>query len=240
MDILILHGWEPSAESAQESYKSFIALLKNKKHRVFAPDMPGFGTAKVPNHPFTVSDYAEWVTRYIRENDIEKPLVIGHSFGGRVAIKLAAKYPLLIHKLVLTGAPGFPPVSKQKISILKLIAKTGGFICSLPLVSLFKPLVRKLFYKSIGAWDYYHAQGVLRETFKNIISEDLGEPMTKIKTETLLVWGAYDLLVPLWIARKMERTIKGSRLHIILGGGHCVIYEDPDKFLESVDTILRQ
>lgn len=234
MDILILHGWKASISSSEAWYSPLITHLKKKKHVVYAPDLPGFGSCQRPERPFSVSDYAEWVSRYIQKNKLKKPLVIGHSFGGRVAIKLFAQHPNQVNTLVLTGVPGYPPASNKKIATLKIIAKLGGSVFTLPLLTILSSPARKLFYKLIGAWDYYHANGIMRETFKIVIVEDLIKAMKEIRAKTTLIWGAEDTITPVWIGERMKKTIANAQLTVIPLGSHMVLIDRPKEFVNAI------
>lgn len=226
MDILILHGWNVDSTK----YDPLIRILSKKGHRVVAIDMPGFGTEKVPSRPFELSDYVAFVKRAIKEHGLKKPVVIGHSFGGRVAIVLAAQHPDLVGSLVLTGVPGFLPESGAKVSFYYALARIGSIVFSIPLLSHFKDIARHILYKAARATDYYRTEGVMRKTFKIIIREDLEGPMEKITVPTHIIWGEDDTTTPLWIGKKMHETIAGSTFSVIPGGRHCVVYDIPEEF----------
>src|SRR3990167_6771192 len=128
MDVLILHGWNLSSER----YQPLIRALRKKRYRVIAPDFPGFGTAMLPSRVFALDDYVTFTADFIKKNNMKKPIVIGHSFGGRVGIKLAGTKKSLISGLVLTGVPGVRFASKAKLSFFLIAAKVGGLVFSLP------------------------------------------------------------------------------------------------------------
>ena len=230
MDILILHGWNVE----KERYSPIVRSLTKKGHRVIVEDMPGFGSEKVPVRPFRLSDYVAFVIQVIKGHRLKKPLVIGHSFGGRVAIVLAAKHPELVSAVVLTGVPGFLPDSTAKVSLYYALARIGGIIFSLPLLVSFKDTARKLLYRMAHATDYYRAEGIMRETFKTIIREDLESAMKKIRVPVQIIWGEDDKTTPLWIGRKIHETIRGSTLSVISGGRHCVVYDMAGEFVRKM------
>lgn len=230
MDILILHGW--NVESPK--YNPLVQLLTKKGHRVVIMDMPGFGKEAPPSRPFALHDYVSFVRTIMKKNRMKRPLVIGHSFGGRVGIILAAEHPKLVGSLILTGVPGFLPESDAKVSFYYALARLGSLIFSIPVLSLCKDIARKILYKAAGATDYYRAEGIMRETFKLIIREDLVEPMKKLDLPVTIVWGSDDMTTPLWIAEKMHETIKGSKLSVIEGGRHCAIYDMPEEFVKKM------
>lgn len=237
MNILILHGWKTSLESSIGWYQPLINELKKLGHRVYAPDFPGFATNKPLDRPLSVADYAEWTNRFITKQKLKNLVIIGHSFGGRVAIKLVAHHPHCANLLVLTGVPGYPPVTKKRISLLKLVAKTGGLIFSVPLLHLLAYPMRKLFYRFIRSEDYNQTDGMLRETFKIVIAEDLVSSMRKITLDTKLIWGNDDTITPVWIGRKMQKTIRKSTITIIPDTTHNVLIKQPKKFIDAIGTI---
>lgn len=229
--ILILHGWNLNGKK----YSPLIKALKAKNFTVYAPDLPGFGkNAKLLKKPLTLEDYVDYVVNFLRDNHIIKPIIIGHSFGGRIAIKLAFQYPNKIKALILSGTPAILLEPRAKIYLLMVIAKLGGGIFSLPGLNLFKNFVRKLFYKIIGSWDYYRTQGRMRETFKNIIREDLETYLPKLEVPSLVIWGEKDSQVPVSIGKKIAKRISKADWLILKGGQHGIPYEKPAEFAEAV------
>lgn len=230
LPILILHGWNvPVAR-----YKPLANEFKKQGYMVFIPDLPGFSSNSDMKKPLTLQNYAVFVKQYMIKNGINKPIVIGHSFGGRIAILLISQDKNVFSKMILTGVPGYPPVVSFKVKAYKLIANIGNAIFSLPILNYFANSFRKLLYFSAGSFDYYKTSGVLRETFKNIISFDLRPLLAKINTSTLIIAGLEDKITPLWIAEKMHADIKNSKLITLAGEGHSVIYNNPTLFIKYV------
>lgn len=236
MDILILHGWKLSGERYDELRKELTA----KNLRVFAPDMPGFGRGKKLEKPYALSDYVMFVHEYIQQHRLKKPVIIGHSFGGRVSIKLSATYPELVEKLILTGVPGVLLVSRAKLLFFLGLAKAGRLIFKLPVLNQFESLVRKVLYRTARASDYLTSNGNLRETFKKIIAEDLILSMIKITCPVLLLWGAEDSNTPAEIARKMQKYLQKSKLNIVDGEAHGFPFESPKEFASHVIDFINK
>lgn len=227
--IVILHGWNLSAQS----YTNLVNLLSSKGFTVYVPDFPGFGKEKLPQKPYNTDNYVEFLESYLNKKNIKKCIIIGHSFGGRVGIKFIAKNPETVEKLILTGVPGVTPSSKTKILVFRFLAKVGKAIFSLPLLNVLFPLARKVLYQAIKETDYFKTEGVMRETFKKIISEDLTFAMNKITCPTILVWGEKDMITPVWIAKKMARLIGNSELMVVHEEGHSFIYKNPELFVKE-------
>ena len=228
--VVILHGWGLSAKI----FAPLVAELRGQHVQVFAPDFPGFDSLHIPTKPFTLTDYADFLDLYLAKHNIKKAIFIGHSFGGRVALKYQHTYPQKVAALVLTGTPGFTSVSRKKLAIFISIAKIGGTLMSLPVLYRFKDRVRLWAYYIAGARDFYRAEGVMRETFKNIVKEPLLTYMESIRVPTLLVWGQRDIIVPVAVAYKMEKVIHGVRLTVIPNAGHDVSYKSPKMFTAAV------
>lgn len=234
-NILILHGWRLSGDK----YINLAKLLSSGKHfQVFSPDMPGFGKEEIPLRPFSLNDYVDFIDKFLKKKKINRTFIIGHSFGGRVAIKFASLFPQKVEKVVLTGVPGFLPVSNLKVKFFLLVSKTGKLLFSLPLLSILEKKARNVLYKISGASDYAHTSGTMRETFKLIIREDLAESMKKLRIPVKLVWGELDTTVPVGIAYKMNMVIGGSKLTVINKATHRLPYENYQDFFQAVKSFL--
>jgi pimeloyl-ACP methyl ester carboxylesterase len=232
--IIILHGWGLS----REKFTVLKDILAKRGYVVYAPDFPGFGTSEIPKKPLHLSDYADFLHTYIVKNKIKNPVLIGHSFGGRVSLKYQMMFPNSIRALILTGTPGYTPVARKKIMVSIALAKIGKFIFSMPPFNFLKERVRGWYYYLVGARDYYRANEVMREIFKNIVQEDLLAPMNAVTAPCMLVWGKDDIITPVWIAEKMHETIHHSVLSVIPETGHGVSYKQPEVFADSIKQFL--
>ncbi len=228
--ILILHGWNLSGKK----FRPLAECLEKEGYKVFSPDLPGFGENAFLSKPLVLDDYLEFVVEYLKKNNIERTILIGHSFGGRIAIKFATNYPEKTRLLILTGVPGFVPANRLKITSFLFISKIGGFIFMFPPFSFLKKIARKALYKLAGTNDYMNIEGPLKLTFKSVIREDLVQYMKKIRIRTLLVWGELDKTVNLSIAKKMEKVIKDSKLIIVPNTFHNLPYIQPERFIEAI------
>ena len=172
----------------------------------------------------------------------KKIILIGHSFGGRIAIKYAAKYPEKIERLILTGAAGIKRKLTLKQKILFILAKTGKIIFSLPVINNFQKPVYKLFSKI--AWkrkkDYYNASPRMKEIMKNVLAEDLTDYLSKIKIPTLLVWGREDKTTPLADGEVMNEKIKNSELKVIDNANHSLPYQKAEEFARIVEEFIKK
>jgi pimeloyl-ACP methyl ester carboxylesterase len=233
--IIILHGWNLSGAR----FAPLAAEFKKMGHNVFAPDLPGFGKEPPPDQPWHVVDYAEFLKKYIKKHKIKDVILVGHSFGGRVALKFAELYPNDIHAMVLTGTPGFSPIPSKKLVFFLIISKIGGMIFALPVLNILADRARKFLYYVAGAREFLRAEGPMRQTFKYIVKDDLVGSMTSVRIPCLLVWGELDTIVPLSIARRMSETISGAELKIIPQEGHAVPFKQPGLFTSYIKDFLK-
>lgn len=232
--ILILHGWATTLSGAR--YSELTTLLASDGYTVFAPDLPGFGKEKLQKPVMVLDDYVAFVDVFLKKEKLKKVVIIGHSFGGRIAAKFAATHPEKIEKLILTGAPLIKRKLSPKKQLAFLIAKTGKAILAF-FPKPMQDLSKKLFYRSIGEWDYYKANE-LKATMQAIIREDLLPILPNIHAPTLVVWGENDTFVPLVDGKEIAKDIKHAKFVAIPGATHKLPYEYPLKFFQAVKTFL--
>lgn len=233
--VIILPGWRVSSIRYNELSQHF----KKAGNPVYVFDFAGFDVSKPLQKAMSLTDYTLDVNNFISEKKIKKAVLIGHSFGGRVAIRLASTHPDWLVSLVLTGTPGFKPVNTIKRNIFLVLSKIGKVIFSLPLLNIFSPVSKKILYRLSGSVDYLKVDGNLKKTFQSVIEEDLESFMKKIDVPTLLVWGERDSMVPLSVAKHMNETIISSHLDIILGATHGVPYINAEGFYKTVDNFIK-
>lgn len=227
--LVILHGWGLEGEK----YRELAGLLSND-YRVLVPDLPGFGKTPPPSRPYDVWDYAKKVKAKLKEKDISEAHFIGHSFGGRILLKMANKYPDLVKSLVLTGTPGVEKFDAKRTGkrIIYWTAAKGlkGFS--------FLPPVRKVRNKFYEKRDFGKVDGVMKETFLKVINERLEKEAKKVQQPTLLLWGMRDQMAPARDAQKMLKIIPHSYLKIFTRVGHKLPYEKPHEFAREVLQFL--
>lgn len=234
--IIILHGWNLSASKFLPPIEEF----RRRGYNVYCPDLPGFGKSKLPAKSWFLSDYVDFVKKILVENKLKQVIMIGHSFGGRIGIKFAAQNPKLLKALILSGTPGINPVPKFKARFFLILAKLGKLVFYLLPFSSLKDLFRKFLYKTVNASDYYNTNDYMLETFKNTVNESLVPYLSQINIPTLLLWGREDNMVPLAIAKKMNRLIKKSKLIVINNSRHGVPWTHPKEFTDEVHKFLEK
>lgn len=229
--IVILHGWGLCGEK----YAKLKELLESKKYKVYSPDMPGFASEPLKGDSMNLDDYVEFVDSFMKKNKIEKPVLIGHSFGGRVALKYAWKYPEKVKKIVLTGTPILRNKSLTRKIFFVLATGGGYFFKRMP--SVFQDFSRKALYSVIGEWDYYKS-GPLKQTFKNIIGEGLVNYYKEVKNPIMLVWGKEDKIVPAIDYEKNQKLFPKTKFITVANADHKLPYKNPEIFFSGIKDFI--
>ncbi len=178
-----------------------------------------------------------WFTQLNNRED-ESFFLLGHSFGGRMAIKYAAKHPEKSKGLILVSVAGIIPKKCFLPSFISEMAKVGNKFSFLPFYSFF----RKVFYRFIlRKTDYIKSEEIpnLKETFKKIIAEDLTPYFSKIKTPTLIIWGEKDKMTPLSDAHLMNKKIPNSKLEVLKNIKHSSHREAPEILAEKIINFIK-
>jgi len=228
--LLILHGWDGSSNSWREVQK----ILSKEGLKVIVPDLPGFGKSISPPKSWGVGDYSEFILNFINKIGLEKVNLMGHSFGGRIAIKFSVLYPEKVKRLILCASAGIKhPLSLSQTIILK-ISLIGNFLFSQKLLRRFKDIAQNFFYTLLRHKDYAKAKGVVKETLKKVLEEDLKPELCQIKAKTLLIWGERDRAVPLKDVYLMKENIPQSILKIIPNASHTPNLEMPNRVADII------
>ncbi len=217
--ILILPGWG----NTRETFKNIIEYFKNT-HTIYIFDYPGFGNSKFPNNELTIYDYAEIIKNFMQELKIKNPIIIAHSFGGRIATLLTAHYKIKIDKMVLIDIAGIKP---KKTIKQKLKEKLYKFLKKLTSKLKNKEKYHQKLINIFGSKDYQTLSKGMHQTFKNIINEDLTAYFSLITSECLILWGNLDDATPLKDAYKIKKLIKESELIIFPNGNHFPYLQYP-------------
>lgn len=227
--VVLLHGWGAEANT----FRYVIDILSDK-HQIYALDLPGFGLSEIPPDAWDASDYARVISTFYDKLNIDKAHLIGHSYGGRISIVLAADQPELVDKLILVDSAGIIPPRTMtyyfKISIAKigrLIRKCGAFG---------EHLADKIANR-LGSKDYQQA-GAMRETLLKSVRQNLRPILPNIQADTLLIWGENDTDTPISFGRIMQDEIPNAKLVILKGAGHFSFLDRPKEFCQSVETFF--
>ena len=233
--VLLLHGWS----SNLKSFLSLINQLKSK-YRVLAFDYPGFGESSKLDRSFTVDDYADVTIRFLEKLKVDKVILVGHSYGGRIIIKLNSrnKLPFIIKKNVLIDSAGLKDKRNLKTQIRIYLFKTLKKLAYLlPVKQSTKEQLEASLKSKFGSNDYSNAPKVLQETLVKSVNEDLTYLLHNMR-ETLIIWGDKDKVTPMWMADTMKKSISDSGL-VVLHGGHFSYIDDPIVFSKVIASYFK-
>ena len=233
--VLILHGWGASSSS----WEKVQSILAYNNYKVFCPDLPGFGQTDSPEKAWGVSDYVDWVSEFVKSQNLDNLILIGHSFGGRISIKFTNYYPKKVKALIFCDSAGLKVSPSFK---RRLVLAFVGFLKLMFGITFFKKIkeeIKQLFFFAISSTDYAKASKVMRETMKRVLAEDLFIYLDRIKAKTLIVWGKKDKLVPVEHAYVFKKQIQDSQLEIIPNIGHSPHLKAPDKLSDIILNFLK-
>lgn len=219
--ILILPGWGDT----RSTFNNLISTLE-KYYTVYIIDYPGFGKSSFPNRDLTIYDYSYLIKEFITLNNIKNPIIIGHSFGGRISILLAGLYKMKIKQIILMDAAGIRRKKSIKVRLKQFIYKTLKKIGNILPHRLKDKYLNKLI-SIFGSTDYKNLNPNIRKTFIQVINEDLTIYLKDINCSTLLIWGENDLETPIEDGKLMTSKIKDSGLVIIPYASHFPYLDYP-------------
>lgn len=233
--VLFLHGW--GSESAV--FTPFQNALAGRR-RVLALDLPGFGKSSPPPHAWNMDDYADFVTAFLKERTVSRVTLIGHSFGGRIGIKLAARGDpaVVVEKMILVDSAGIKPKKTAAALVRQYIYKAVRNVLSLAAVDRLFPGALERWRRAHASLDYRSATPRMREVLVKVVNEDLTPCLEKISCPTLLVWGENDTATPLSDAKIMEKLIPDAGLAVLPGAGHYSFLDQPRAFGLILDSFL--
>lgn len=229
-DVILLHGWGQNKEMMGK-----IAEHLRTHFHVWSLDFPGFGESDDPTEAWGVPDYEEFLSDFITKNQITNPILIGHSFGCRVAIRYAVDHPDNVKKMCLTGAAGIRPKHGLDWQIRTGIYKAGKWMLK---VTGQKERLEEL-QKNAGSEDYKNAKGIMKPTFVKVVNDDVSSILKDVKCSVLLVWGDQDTAAPLWMGKQMEKEMPDAGLAIFEGDDHWAYWHQPDRFNAVLDVFLK-
>jgi pimeloyl-ACP methyl ester carboxylesterase len=232
--IVLLHGWGAEIKLVYPLAEQLIKL----GYRCYLLDLPGFGASPEPPAVWTVFDYAELVRKYIQQQGLERVNLFGHSFGGRLSMILGAEYPQLIDKITLADAAGLRPKQPMMSQIrLKGYKAIRDGLRKVGLKQLADQLA-SAYNKRYGSADFNAVSGVMRQTFVNVVNQDLRDYAKRIQAPTLLIWGDQDQDTPLAQAHELEKLIPDAGLVVYTGAGHYSYLEKPQQTAQAIHALL--
>ncbi len=230
--ILILHGWGGTSDSWIE-----VQELLSKKYLVVVPDLPGFGKTPSPPVGWSLENYVDFIQKFAQELGMIPMVMLGHSFGGKMATRYSVKYAEDLKRLVLCAPASIRHV-RLRHKVLLVIAKVANLIGSLPFIRRGRPRVRRMFYHAIGRTDYLEAEGVMKEIFLSVLSRNLLPILSSITTPTLVLWGEEDDFVPIEDAYVMKKEIANASIVTFPGIGHTPHKKIPEELVGEIEKFL--
>lgn len=234
--IVLLHGWGSNIKL----FANLIDLL-SRKYTVVAMDMPGFGESQEPPSAWCIDDYVNFVIDFLKDYNTKQVMLLGHSFGGRVIIKLNSRkdLPFEVTKVILVDSAGILPPKSNKKSFRTYYYKAGKAFLSNKLVQKIAPDALENFRKKMGSADYAAASPLMRQVLVKVVNEDLEPLLPNIKCPTLLVWGVNDTATPLSDGEKMEKLIPDAGLVKLENAGHYSFLEQQFTFNRVMCSFMK-
>ncbi len=225
--LLGLHGWGRSRNDLGR-------LLAATGHESVAPDLPGFGASPPPPNAWGASDYATAVAEQVaNRSDQPSYVVIGHSFGGRVGLCMAANYPSLVSGLVLMGVPilRMSPTRRSPLRYRIIRAAARARLVSTNRLESAR--------HRFGSEDYRSVDGVMRDVLVRVVNEDYRIHLERIRCPVAFVWGAEDRVVPFSVATNAAECIDSVvAIEVVEGVGHDVHLEAQSRVEKAISTIV--
>lgn len=230
--VLLMHGWGCDHTTVRS-----IAVAVPSTMRVVNVDLPGHGKSTEPPSPWGVEQFTWLMEKFVASLNLNKPVLIGHSFGGRIAILMSSRND--VGKVVLVDAAGIKPRRSLKYYWKVYSFKTVKNI----LLFLFGndtggKMVEKWRGKK-GSADYRNSSPMMRAVMSRCVNEDLKHVMPAIKSPTLLIWGEEDTATPISDSKTMERLIPDAGLVAFPGCGHYSFLDNPFGFKAVLKEFLK-
>lgn len=220
--VLALHGWGRRGNDFAKALDGLSGI---------APDLPGFGASPDPDEVIGADAYADIVAQILDSFD-RPPVLVGHSFGGRVAVCLAAKQPEKVGGLVLTGVPLIRLETGRRPAAGYRFAR---WLNSMGVISDERMEREK---KKRGSADYRSADGVMRDILVTVVNESYEGQLGRIEGRVHLLWGGDDREVPVSVAEAASALLADPEIEILPGVGHFVPLEAPGDLRRVIDEAL--
>lgn len=223
-NIVLLHGWGQNISMMEPVGNAF-----QNDYRVTIIDLPGYGESSEPTYTWQVEDYVNAIKELLDYLKIDNPILIGHSFGGKISLLYASKYN--VNKLILFASPFKKGKSTKtlKVKVLKALKKV-------PLVNKLEGFAKK----HIGSDDYRNASDTMRKILVDTVNLDISENVKSIKCPTIIIWGTLDEAVPVEDAYVLEKLIKDAGLIIYEGCTHYAYLERLGQTISVIDCFIRE
>lgn len=222
--VLALHGWGRTRGDFESLLAGYDAL---------AVDLPGFGASPAPDQAIGAAGYARLTEPLLDEFD-SPPVIVGHSFGGRVAVALAVAHPDSVSGLVLVGVPLLRQVGARsrvpwRYRLIRRARKLG----------LISAASLERARQQYGSADYRAATGVMRDVLVTAVNETYERELGLLSCPVRMVWGERDTAAPLAVARSALPKLADGSLDVVAGAGHDVHLSHPERVQAAIDGLLQ-
>ncbi|MEG2311678.1 MAG: alpha/beta hydrolase [Bacilli bacterium] len=223
-DIVLLHGWGQNISMMRP-----IGDCYSKDFMVTIIDLPGFGDSEEPNSVWTLFDYVNMLSCLLNELNIKNPILIGHSFGGKISLLYASMYP--VKKLILMASPFRPGVKKLslKTRILKTAKKLPGM-----------DKIGERAKKYIGSTDYKNSSPIMRAIMVEHVNLDLTLEVSRIKCPTILIWGDMDTEASINEGYMLENIIPDAAVVVYPGCTHYAYLERLEQTISVINSFIKE
>ena len=219
--LYIIHGWAYSVEPWEKT----LEILKKNKVDVKMLNVPGLTTPS--KRVWTIDEYVNWADESIPDGSV----ALGHSNGGRILLNLCSENPKKLSRLILLDSAGVYEKSRKR-DLLRVVSKLGAPLKKIPLLS-------KVFHKLIGASDYEHAPENMKKTLSNMLDSDKHLNLSKVTTETKILWGENDTVTPLRQARTLKERLSNASLKTFENWTHAPYISDPEGLADAILEALK-
>ena len=231
--VILLHGW-----GCNIATMASIEAILSPHFRVYTLDFPGFGGSEAPAEVWGVEEYTQMLERFVAELHIEKPILLGHSFGGRVSILYGSRNE--VRKIVLVDAAGAKPRRPLKYYFKVYSYKLYKNFLYLTMGKERAEEKLEARRRTAGSADYNALTGMMRRILVKVVNEYLETEMTRIKCPVQLIWGANDKDTKLREAKVMLKRIPNAHLDVIQDAGHYSFLDNPFRFRSYLTAFLKQ
>ncbi len=231
--VLLIHGWGSSVLPWRPIMAGF------EGYRAVALDLPGCGESDLLKTDWGIEDYCDFILKFIAAVGLDNPILVGHSHGGRIILKLATSGLYMPPKIILFDSAGIPAKKTLKKRVRIFCYKAVKTVLTLPPLKKHTADLLNKARAYFGSADYSAAPEVMRKTMVRVIATDVRNELSKITCPTLLIWGDSDTDTPLSDAKYYEKHIKDCGLCVIEGGDHFSFLRNPPQVIAILKSFLK-
>lgn len=232
--VIILHGWLANSETMKS-----IADNLSRNFKVYNVDVIGHGKSDLPAHPYSSDDFGNFLKEFVDKLNIENPILIGHSNGGRIILNCLGRNLIKAKKIILLDSAGIRAKKSLKKIIRIYTFKTGKKILNILPKNEKTDEMRNRLFNKFASSDYKNSPEIMRKTMSIILNEDMSKILKNIKVPTLLIWGDKDTATPIRDAKIIEKGIPDCGLVVYEGGSHFAFLEQLGRTFTIINEFLK-